>query len=165
MTFSFDGNDVISDIDYVSGNEEINFEVSYDENLNNYSVNFVEFDLPLSFDFDTQNRLSVLGVQENSLIPNYSNFDKGIFHDVSLQPALHVWNGIFFFLAPWELYFLSARDIQDFNRENPTDPTLMARYQNKLRDGMGNLIAFRLSIGNFGTQFIDYTITYENRTP
>lgn len=164
MTFSFDENDVISDMEYVSGNEEINFDISYDEIQNNYLVNFVEFDLPLSFDFDTQNRLSVLGVQDNDLIPNYSDFEKGIFHDVNLQPALHIWNGVFFFLAPWELYFLSERDIQSFNRENPANPTVQSRYQNKLRDGMGNLLAFQLSIGNFGTATINYTISYENRT-
>ena len=163
MTFSFDENDVISDIDYVSGNEEINFDISYDETQNNYLVNFVEFDLPLSFDFDTQNRLSILGIQDNDLTLNYSDFEKGIFHDVNLQPAVHVWNGIFFFLAPWELYFFSERDIQGFNRENPDEPSVQSRYQNKLRDGMGNLIAFRLSIGNFGAQFIDYTISYENK--
>ena len=164
MTFSFDENEVISSVAYVSDNEEVNFDISYDETQNNYLVDFVDFDLPLSFDFDTQNRLVDLGVQDNALIPNYSDFEKGVFHDVNLQPAVHIWNGIFFFLAPWELYFLSERDIQSFNRENPAEPTVQSRYQNKLRDGMGNLIAFQLSIGSFGTLIIDYTISYENKT-
>jgi len=164
MDFSYRTNNTIQSIDYSVGGEEIDLDLLYEETQNSYLIVFNASDLPLSFNFDEQNRLTVLGVQENSIIPSYSNLDKGIFHDVRLQPALHIWNGLFFFLAPWELYFFSERDIESFGTENPSNPTVPSRYQNKLRDGTGNLIAFQLRIGTFSSLIIDYTVTYEHRT-
>lgn len=162
MVFSYNQNTIINQIDFNFGGEEINLDILYDEIQNSYLIVFIDTDLPLSFAFDEQNRLSLQEIQENSFIPSYSDFDRGVFYDVNLQPALHIWNGLFFFLSPWELYFLSERDITGFEVENSSNPTLFSNYLNKLRDGNGNLIAFQLRIGNFGSTQIDYSITYEN---
>ena len=164
MVFSYNQDTIISDIDFNIGGDETNLDVLYDEIQNSYLVTYVNLNLPLSFTFDEQNRLSLIGVQENSITPSYLDFDKGVFHDVNLQPANHIWNGLFFFLAPWELYFLSERDVTRFDIENPSNPTESSNYQSKLRDGNGNLIAFQLRFGVFGSLLIDYLITYENRT-
>lgn len=159
LSFSYD-NAIITDINFIIDGTESDMDIFYlGDATNAYSINGDLGNLPTAWNFDSENRLEEYAVSSTNIIPTYSNFNKGIFYDVNLQPAIHIWHGLVFYLAPWELYFFSKSDIESLKIEDDT-----YSYKNKLWDGDGNLVAF-----HFGSEIpfgftIHYTITYENKT-
>ena len=159
VAFTYGTNTIITNVDYIIDGTENEMEIFYlGEETNAYSIDGALGNLPTAWDFDAENTLQELVVTSTNIVPTYSDFDKGIFNDVNIQPATHIWHGLVFYLAPWELLLFSSKDIESLRI---ADDTYL--YKNKLWDGEGNLVAFQ-----FGSQIalgftIDYTITYENR--
>lgn len=132
---------------------------NHGEGLNSYSIHGDLGNLPTDLDFDTENKLTQLTITDINYVPTYSIFDKGIFHDVNLQPAVHVWHGFLFYLLPWELHLFSQIDMESLLIEENN-----YFYTEKLRDGQGNLTTFKMESQALFGFTIDYTIDYENRT-
>ena len=161
VNFSYGDNSVITNVDFlIDGVETHDIDMFYHGVIpNSYAANSEWASFPMAWDFDEQNRLTEYLITTINYVPGYSNFDKGIFHDVNLQPANHIWQGLVFYLVPWELYFFSEYDIENLTIEDDT-----YFYKDKLWDGDGNLIAFQFTPQvPFGFT-IHYTITYEKKT-
>ena len=160
IAFMYDNDTTITNLDFIVDGTEIGMDIFYlGKAVNAYSINGSLGNLPTAWDFDSENILQEFAVTSTSIVPTYSDFGKGVFNDVSIQPATHIWYGLLFYLAPWELYLFSTKDME---RLRIADDTYL--YKNKLRDGEDNLVAFQFGSQNLLGLTINYTITYENRS-
>ncbi|RDY59899.1 hypothetical protein [Flagellimonas nanhaiensis] len=157
--FTYGGNNIITGIDMEINATAHETTVFYNEDQLIYGVNGDLGNLPTSCRFDAENNLTEMYIGINHIQLETSENSRGIFADMALQPALSLWNGLFFFYTPYELYFFNQNDLEavqigDYNYQ----------YQNKIRDGEGNLLSFDFrSTGLSGTN-IKYAISYEKRS-
>lgn len=160
VAFTYDNDTLITKVDFIVDGIENAMDIFYiGEETNGYLINGALGNLPTAWDFDSENILQEFVVTSTNIVPTYSDFDKGVFKDVNIQPATHIWYGLVFYLSPWELYLFSQKDIKSLRIAND-----IYLYKNKLWNGEGNLVAFQYSPQiPFGFK-IDYTITYETRT-
>ncbi|NJB71572.1 hypothetical protein GGR42_002034 [Saonia flava] len=157
VSYAYDQSNTITDIQFNANGSDISTSINYNPLNYRYTVDGDLANFPMIWNFDSTGQLLQMGISESVLTLELLGTNKGVFHDVTVQPAIHIWYGLLFYLASPELYFFSQNDILSVDTNE--FPYI---YDNKVRDGDGNLISFKASYA--GVLTIDYTITYEKRS-
>ncbi|MDC6366412.1 MULTISPECIES: hypothetical protein [Flavobacteriaceae] len=156
--FTYGNNNIITGIVMEINAATHETSVFYNEDQFIYGINGDLANLPTSCRFDSESNLAEMYIGTTHIQLETSENSRGIFAGISLQPALSLWHGLFFFYTPYELYFFNQNDLKAVQIGD-----YYYQYQNKIRDGEGNLLSFDFkSTGLSGTN-IKYTISYEKK--
>lgn len=156
VSFTYDQLGIITDLIFVADGTENETSISYLPLENRYTVDGNLANYPMIWNFNNEGQLLQMGINESVLTLELSDHSKGLFNEVMVQPAIHIWYGLLFYLTSPELYFFSQQDITSV-----TTNEFPYLYENKVKDGGGNLISFTASYA--GVLTINYVINYENR--
>lgn len=157
-TFDYDTGGDIVDIVFSIGGDEQSTTFFYDPDNRIYGVDGDLGNFPMGWRFDQEGNLSEMSLSSNFFQLTYSGNEKGLFYQLEPQPALAIWYGLLFYLTSYELYYFHQKDLNRFETNN-----FLYRYENKVRDEDGNLIAFKMVPDNPMATTINYTISYDRQ--
>lgn len=159
MVFNYQ-EDIITKVNFSWNNEPFENEIFYlGAATNAYSMTGDLGNFPSAWNFDDQDLLEELVIAANHIGLDYSTTDKGIFYEAKIEPAVHIWYGLLFYLSPYETCFFSQKDLTGFDIDGNG-----FLYKDKLWSSNGNLLTFKLSQNIPLGLVIKYVITYEERT-
>ncbi|CAZ97364.1 hypothetical protein [Zobellia galactanivorans] len=155
--FDYDENGDMADIIFTIGGDVKPTTFLYDPDNHIYKLDGDLGNFPMSWGFDQDKHLTEMVISDNYFKLTSSGNEKGVFHNLDSQPALTIWYGLLFYLSPHELYFFHQKDLDRFEAD-----TFYYDYGEKVRDGDGNLIAFKMLPDDPLGVSISYTVSYEN---
>ena len=155
-SFDYDANGEMSDIVYTADGDVRTTNFIYDPNNRIYGIDGDLGNFPMGWKFDQDNNLTEMVISDNYFQLTSSGNEKGVFHNLDPQPALTIWYGLLFYLSPYELYFFHQKDLDRFEAID-----FYYDYGEKVRDGDGNLIAFKMIPDDPLAGTISYTISYK----
>ncbi|WP_157491680.1 hypothetical protein [Maribacter thermophilus] len=155
-TFDYDPNNDISDIVFMINGDVQPTMYEFDPDNHIYKLDGDLGNFPMGWGFDPNNNLTEMVISDNYFQLTSSGNEKGVFHNLDPQPALTIWHGLLFYLAPYELYFFHQKDLDRFEAID-----FYYDYREKVRDGDGNLIAFKMIPDDPLAGTISYTISYK----
>ncbi|MBQ4913853.1 hypothetical protein J8L85_05350 [Maribacter sp. MMG018] len=156
-TFDYDPNNDISDIEFMINGDVQPTTYHFDPDNRIYGLDGDLANFPMGWRFDPDSNLTEMVISNNYFQLTSSGNEKGVFHNLDPQPALAIWHGLLFYLAPYELYFFHQKDLDRFEAID-----FYYDYGEKVRDGDGNLIAFKMISDDPLVGTISYTVSYEN---
>ncbi|WP_273274831.1 hypothetical protein [Maribacter polysiphoniae] len=155
-TFDYDPNNDISDITFMINGDVQPTMYEFDPDNHIYKLDGDLGNFPMGWGFDQDNQLTEMVINDNYFKLTASGNEKGVFHNLDPQPALTIWYGLLFYLSPYELYFFHQKDLDRFEAID-----FYYDYGEKVRDGDGNLIAFKMIPDDPLAGTISYTISYK----
>jgi len=155
-TFSYDLEQNMEDIKLFWNSILYESSLFYNSATNSYTIDGEFGFLPIDWNFDSNNRLVQLNISSNTIRPTYEESEKGMFYNVPIQPAHHLWFGLRFSNKNIELSYFGKTGIANLITDE-----LNYQYQNKVFDENGNPIAFEVESPDGNT--IKYTVEYTNK--
>ncbi|MBD0777597.1 hypothetical protein HPE56_07315 [Maribacter sp. ANRC-HE7] len=155
-TFDYDPNNDISDIAFMINGDVQPTMYEFDPDNHIYKLDGDLGNFPMGWGFDQDNQLTEMVINDNYFKLTASGNEKGVFHNLDPQPALTIWYGLLFYLSHYELYFFHQKDLVRFE-----SVTFFYDYKEKVRDGDGNLIAFKMVPNDPLAGTISYTVSYK----
>lgn len=156
-TFTYDENQEIIDIQFFINDMKWITEFYYDAENRIYGLQGDLATFPMGWRFDQEGNPLAMSISSNFFQLTFSENETGVFHNVNTQPALVIWYGMTFVFTNYELYYFHQKDLDVFEAN-----TFLYRYENKIRDDDGNLIAFNMVPDDPMALSIYYTVQYEN---
>lgn len=159
ITFGYNSEGAITDIGFMTEGSDSDLSISHSgPETNRYLVEGDLANLPTEWSFDPDGQLVKAAIAGNNYTLQFSESDEGVFQYLKPQKALVIWHGLMFYLSPFELFFFSHHDISRIQTEDSS-----YLFQNKIWDGNGNLVSFKVMPNVPFGQIINYNVEYETK--